>query len=334
MRMAMTRTSSQTVIARKYLVLAACFLGLFFSQAGIAYAGFGITPPYVKNDRLTRGTTFEQRITLVRSDPIDDLKVQVTLNIPGVESWFTVDRGKEFIMPKGTTQLPIIVTVRVPADAEYKVYNGAIRIRTSSANTDAGGSVSIALGAQIDVSIKVVDRIFDFDVRRIRVADLEEGYTKWSLFFPGKIRFFMTIENTGNTEFGPTRVRMDIYDADMAQLLETTENTNSIETIAPFAIKEVRAELPTRLPAGRYVAKYTIFKNDEIAQQNEVTLSILPIGALPGYEGYGFDGFSFMDKAKVVAVLAIPVVLVLLLIAALVARRRKARREPYGGAHS
>ena len=310
------------------LLLLSVFLISFFSSSGIAFAGFGITPPYVDNHRLTRGTVYEQKITLVRSDPSDDLKTQITMNIPGVESWFSIDRGSEFILPKGTTQIPIIVRVTVPDDAEYKAYKGAIRIRTSSANTGAEGSgVSIALGAQVDVSIEVVDKIYDLEVRKIRLIDLEEGRWKWGLFFPAKIRFFMTIENTGNTDFGPTKVHFDIYDSEMETLLESTDNTNSIEKITPFSIKEVIAELPTRLPAGRYKAKYTVYKNKDVAQQNIVDVSIAAIGAVPGYEGYGFGGLSVKDKLKVAAVLGIPL-LVLVLLAAILVWKRKKRVTP------
>jgi hypothetical protein len=264
---------------------------------------------------------------LVRSDPAEDLKAEITMNIPGIEEWFSVDLGKEFTLPKGATQVPITITVRVPKDAEYKEYKGAIRIRTSSAGVPAGGGVSIALGAQIDVDVKVVDKIYDFDVRRIRMADLEEGRTKWGLFFPGKIRFYMTIENTGNTEYAPTKVRFEIYDSEMETLLETTENTNRIEKIAPFAIKEIVAELPTRLPAGRYTAKYAIYKGEEIAQQDKVNVSIAAAGAVFGYEGYGFLGLSLADKLKALAMIGVPVLLLLLLIAILV-WKRNARKRP------
>lgn len=301
-----------------------------FGIAHVAYAGFGITPPYVNNDRLTRGTVYEQRITLVRSDPIGDQKVEISMNIPGVESWFTIDRGTTFIMPSGETQVPIIVSVNVPADAEYTRHQGTIRIRTSSASDQPSGGVSIALGAQIDVDIKVVDKIYDFTVRRIRVSDLEEGRRKWGLFFPAKIRFTMTVENTGNTVFGPTKVKFDIYDSEVEQLLETTYNTNKIEQIEPFAVKELLAELPTRLPAGRYTAKYTIYKGEDIAQQNQLNLSVAAIGAVQGYSGYGFWGLSAVDKAKVAGVLGGPVLLLLILFVVLGTRRRnRARRNGY-----
>lgn len=299
---------------------------LFFAPLDVALAGFGITPPYVNNSRLTRGSGYDQKITLVRSDADVDLEVNITMNIPGIEGWFSIDRGEKFVMPKGTTQMPIVVHVAVPPEAEYKEYKGAIRIRTAPLNTGEGGGVSIALGAQVDVDIKVVDKIYDFEVRRIRMSDLEEGRRKWGLFFPGKIRFFVTVENTGNTDFGPTMVKFDIYDSEMETLLESIQNTNKLEQIAPFATKEVLAELPTKLPAGRYMAKYTVYKNDEIAQQNQVNVSIMTMGAVAGYSGYGLDGLSMSDKIKVAGILGVPLALLLILIIILVIKRRKLKR--------
>jgi hypothetical protein len=304
----------------------------FISNAGFAQAGFGITPPYVRNERLTPGSTFEQTITLVRSDPVDDLKSTITMNIPGIEGWFSIDKGNEFILPKGETQVPIKIKIAVPEDAAYEKHKGAIRIRTSAAGAEGtGNAVSIALGAQIDVAIEVVEQIFDFVVRKIRVSDLEEGRRKWGLFFPAKISFYMTIENTGNADFGPTKVRFEIYDSNGEELLESTENTNDIELIAPFETKEVTAELPTRLPAGRYLAKYTIFKNEEIAQQNEITLSINPIGTVAGYQGYGFGGLSTSDKLKVVGVVGVPLLVLLLLAFVIIWRRRSVARTNKSG---
>jgi hypothetical protein len=302
------------------------FFACLFSNTGIVEAGFGITPPYVSNHRLTRGTIYEQKITLVRSDPNEDLNTEITMSIPDVQSWFSVDRGEKFILPKGTTQIPIVIRVTVPEDAPYQEFKGAIRIRTSSAATSTGTGVSIALGAQIDVDIKVVDKIYDFDVRKIRMSDLEQGRWKWGLFFPGKIRFLMTIENTGNTEFGPTKVVFDMYDSQMENLLETTENTNKIERIGPFSIREVLAELPTRLGPGRYKAKYTIFKNEDIAQQNVIDVSISSIGAVSGYVGYGFSGLSMGDKIKVFAAIGLPL-LVLLVLAVMIWIRRRGVNE-------
>jgi hypothetical protein len=293
----------------------------FLGNVSTAYAGFGITPPYVNNDRLTRGTVYEQRITLVRSDPDQDLKTTITLNVPGAQDWISIDKGLEFIMPAGQMQVPIVVKVKVPANAEYQAYKGAIRVRTAASDDAPAGGVAIALGAQIDVNLKVVDKIYDFNVRRIRLADLETGRTKWGLYFPGKIRFFMTVENTGNTQYGPSRVHFDIYDANGEDLLESVDNLNSIERIAPFSTKEVVAELPTRLGPGLYTVKYTIYKDEDISQQGQLHLNIAAVGGVPGYEGYGFDGLS-----KVVVVLGLPFSLLIFFIYLIALRRRKRRR--------
>ncbi len=299
----------------------------------ISSAGFGITPPYVNNQRLTRGTVYEQKITLVRSDPVDDLKTTITMNIPGIEAWFSVDRGTEFIIPKGTTQMPIIVRVQVPEDAEYKAYSGIIRIRTAPAEPGASGGVSIALGAQVDVDIEVVDQIFDFEVRRTRNTDVEEGRRKWGLYFPGKIRFFMTVENTGNTTFGPTLVKFDIYDSQMETLMESTTNTNEIEQIEPFGTKEVMAELPTRLPPGRYAAKFTVYKlGEEIAVQNDLVMTVAAIGTVAGYTGYGFDGLSPEDKIKVAIAVVGPLLLILLTVFIVMRRSRAHKRRVHASA--
>lgn len=311
-------------------------LGLLFAITALAmlfpvstHAGFGISPPYVINDRLTPGAVYEQEIIIVRSDPEEDLKAEITKNIPGIESWFEIVQGDVFILPKGKLQVPMVVRVTVPPDAKYEAHKGAIRIRTSPVLNEApkGGGVTIALGAQIDVNIKVVDKILDFVVRKIRMTDLEEGRTKWGLFFPAKIRFFMTVENTGNAPYAPTKIHFDIYDSEVETLLESVDNTNTLPLIPAYGTEELVAELPTRLPQGRYTAKYTIYKGESVAQQGEVNVSIAAIGAVPGYEGYGIWGLSVTDKLKVVAVFVIPLLLVLILIGILTSRRRKRRKR-------
>lgn len=297
------------------------------AQTGVAFAGFGITPPYVDNQRLTRGIVYKETINLVRSDPVDNLKADITINVPGAQDWISIDRGLTFSMPAGQNLVPIVITVKVPKDAEYKEYKGAIRVRTSAEGTQpVGGGVSIALGAQIDVNMKVVDKIYDFNIRKIRLTDLEEGRQKWGLFFPGKMRFFMTIENTGNMEYGPTKVHFDMFDISSDALLESVDNTNRIERVPSFGTKEVVAELPTRLPRGLYLAKYTIYKGDQIAQQGQINVSISAAGTVAGYVGYGFDGLSITDKLKVFAVFGIPLLVFLLLMISVVVRRRQRRR--------
>jgi len=245
-----------------------------------AYAGFGITPPYVTNTSLTRNSVYEQTILLVRSDPTVDLKATISIDVPGVNEWFEVLEGNEFLLPKGEQKVPMTVRVTVPDNADYDTYEGNIRIKTGAPDDQvAGGAVSISLGAQVDVNITVIDKIIrDFKIRKIGISDLNEGHKIGWLYFPGKIRFEMLLENLGNVPVAPTDVVFRIYDHSGTVLLEETHRKGNIDEVKPFDITTVYAELPTRLPAGSYLARFEIKNEDEVKQEGELNVSILPYG--------------------------------------------------------
>ncbi len=138
-------------------------------------------------------------------------------------------------------------------------------------------------------------------MRNVEVYNLEEGHKLWWLYFPGKIKFVMQIENLGNIKAAPTKVSFDIYDSNRKELLESTETTK-MEKVEPFEIEKIVAELPTKLPPGSYWAKFKIFKEDEIVRGEELHLGILPYGTIPGYKGFGFNGLSPKDKASIVGI--------------------------------
>lgn len=297
------------------------FLGL---SASVAQAGFGITPPYVKNTSLTRNSTYEQQILMVRSEPDTALSAQITIDAPEIEDWIEIVEGREILLPVGEQKVPMTVRVQVPSDADFKQYEGVIRIKTSRADNElAGGSVNISLGAQVDIGLTVIDKeIKDFRVRKIDISDLNEGHKVGWLYFPGKINFRMLIENIGNVPVAPSRVLFRIYDSTGTVLLEETENTNRIREIEPYATQEVLAEIPTRLPAGSYLVRYQIYNEEEVKQEGELTLSVLPYGTLQT-AGYGFIGLSLPHKISVV----LPLLTLLIIIGSLVysSRRRNAR---------
>lgn len=277
-----------------------------------AHAGFGITPPYVSNSSLTRNSQYEQTILLVRSDPTTDLKATISIDVPGIDSWFEILEGREFIMPAGEQKVPMTVRVTVPDDAKFNQYFGNIRIKTGSPDDKVtGGAVSISLGAQVDVDISVIDKeIKDFKVRKIGISDLNEGHKVGWLYFPGKIRFEILLENLGNVPVSPSEVVFRIYDKTGNVLLEETRNKGKITTVKPFMTETVFAELPTRLPAGSYLARFEIKNEDEVKQSGEVNVSVLPYGTLQT-AGFGFSGLSLPHKLSVI----VPVLFVLSLIA-------------------
>lgn len=287
--------------SRKFFVFG-IFLPVFFLSTGITevFAGFGITPPYVRNTSLTRNSIYEQQILLVRGDTNIPQKAEITVDAPEIEGWIEIIEGGEIKMPRGVQKVPMNVRVTVPDDAEFKDYEGVIRIRTLPDDDQvAPGAVSISLGAQVDIDLSVIDReIKDFRIRRISVADLNEGSKVAWLFFPGKIRFDMMLENTGNIDIAPSDVEFRIFDRSGKVLLEETHHVGKIQKVAPYATESITAEIPTRLPAGSYIARYKIYNDEEIKQEGDLSLNILPEGTLQ-LAGFGFLGLSMAHKVSI-----------------------------------
>lgn len=297
---------------------------LLLLSADQAFAGFGVTPPYVRNSSLTRNSIYEQQILLVRGDPNVPLKATVFIDAPEVADWLEIVEGDEFVLPRGEQKVPMTVRVKVPSDVDFKEYTGAIRVKTGPVDDAvAAGAVSISLGAQIDIKLNVIDReIKEFSVRRINLQDLNEGHKLGWLYFPGKINFGMLLENTGNVDVSPSKVEFNIYDVTGKVLLEETKNIGRIEKLKPYETKEVFAALPTRLPPGSYIANYKIYNDDVIVHEGESTLSILPYGTLQT-AGFGFSGLSIPHKLSVI----LPILALLALIIFLVHTYRSGRRK-------
>ena len=296
------------------------FIPVLFLSSGVnpAFAGFGITPPYVRNSSLIKNSIYEQKILLVRSDPTVPLKANISIDVPGINEWFTIVEGNEFLLPAGEQKVTMTVQVKVPDSAEFKSYLGNIRVKTSAADGQVtDGAVSISLGAQVDVDITVIDKeILDFTVRKIGVSDLNEGHKFGWLYFPGKINFEMLLENIGNVKIAPSEVVFRIYDQSGQILLEETSNSNRIKKISPFEQATVFAELPTRLPRGAYLVRYQIKNGADVKQEGEISMNILPFGTL-NTAGYGFFGLSLAHKLSVL----LPLFVVLGAIIAILVRR-------------
>tara|TARA_B100000745_G_scaffold288215_1_gene225463 strand:+ start:907 stop:1848 length:942 start_codon:yes stop_codon:yes gene_type:complete len=301
---------------RTFLQTATVAIILFvLAGADFAYAGFGVTPPFVRNTSLTRNSTYEQEILLVRGDPRVPLKATVTVDAPEVVDWIEIVQGNEFLLPRGEQKVPMTVRVVVPDNAEFKNYKGAIRIKTGTPDDEVGaGAVNISLGAQIDLELDVIDKIIkEFRVRRVGVSDLNEGNKLGWLYFPGKINLKMLLENTGNVDVAPSSVRVKIFDATGTVFLEETKSKGRIQKIIPYATEEVIASIPTRLPAGPYRARYEIMNDDQTVYAGELNLNILPYGTLQA-AGFGFIGLSAAHKVSIILPFLALILLVLLVI--------------------
>lgn len=250
-------------LRRLFLVLIIALM--IFVWVDVAQAGFGIAPPYVRNDKLTRGSHYEQKILLVRGEAIEDLKAEIAIDVPKANNWISIDKGKEFIMPKGESKVPMVVKVDVPQNAKFDNYEGAIRIRVSSLKPPESGTVSIALGAQIDVRLNVTkENVFNFLVRLVTIPDSSEG---------GPVKVLLKVENTGNIKSAPTRVHLDVYDSFHRDLLWSGDDSR-LEKIKPFETKEIFAEFKTKLVMGQYRGDIKIFKGEEVTREERVFFTI------------------------------------------------------------
>ncbi|MCX6759227.1 MAG: hypothetical protein NT012_01540 [Candidatus Nealsonbacteria bacterium] len=292
---------------KAFKLLIICLVILF--SANIVLAGFGISPPYVINDRLVPGAHYEQKISLSRSDPEEDLKVQVTIDAPEIENWFLIDRGKEFIFPKGEKLTYMVVNVDVPENAELKNYKGYIRVRVAPLGAIEAGQVAVALGARIDVDLTVSKgEVFDFLVRFIDILDVK--IKTWPLSYFNKIKVLLRVENTGNMESSPTTVHLDVYDVYEKNILESSDDIK-LEKIKPFETKEIFAEFSTKLEAGTYYGKIKVFKGEEISREEKIIFAVEDVpfsskdwtilvggifGLLIVLTGLGYGGYKYWRK--------------------------------------
>ena len=251
----------------------------------LVQAGFGISPPYVWNDNLTRGSVYEQKIVIVRGadDTEEPWRITLTTELGKAEKWISIDKGMDFVMPVGETNVSIIVRVDVPQKAKYDNYKGKIRLKAVPDRSIEEGGVSIALGTVIDVDLNVSEnKIYDFKVINVKLQDIEAGYDrKWFGFKSGIIKFAMNIENIGNAKVAPEKVILDIYNSTTNEFLESLENYNRLTKVRSFTTDNVLAKFKTKLPVGGYKVIFKIYKEDKIVREGDSYLSILPPGTLP-----------------------------------------------------
>lgn len=271
-------------MAKKILLLLLFLFGLGLGK--FALAGFGISPPYIKNDHIIPGSTFEQTITLLRSSAEEDLQAEVLIDAPEVEPWIKVDKGLKFIMPKGELRVPMKVKVSVPKGADVGRYQGHMNVKVSPVTENNQPGVSVALGARIEIDLTLTNEsLSDFIMRLVTIPDLEEltppwnwKYIKWFFY---RIKVAMNVENTGNTKVAPTKVLLDIYDLTERNLLESTYD-KSLSKVDPFSMKEITASFPTNLKAGQYWGKVKVYKGDQVINTYKLAFTIHPAGALGG----------------------------------------------------
>jgi len=254
-----------------FLSLLATFAGYFLISVKEIQA-LGISPPWVINHELLRGSHFEKTVYITQGTPEELLHAIAEINVPeNMKSWVTVKPGKEFTIPL-VKLFPVTIAIDVPLDAKLGSYGGEIRITTQPETKGGEPSVSIGIGVAIELDLAVVEKEFiDYTVQNLSFLPMEEGW-------PVKIAFI--IDNRGNGKVRPSKVSLEIYDSSERQLLGSAEDSD-LTYVDPFKRGDSLAEFPVNLAAGSYFGKVKVYKTEEEVVEFKFPFEVFKKGTLP-----------------------------------------------------
>jgi hypothetical protein len=254
------------------LLIAACGAIFLLSPPAISRAAFGISPPFLNTDHLVPGVTYKQTIYLVQDQPNTDLGIHAALTVPdAIKSWFSIDKGFDFVIPAGTRQFPVVVSVAVPKDAGLGKYSGNLVFTTEPTT---GGQVAIALAANVAINLTVGNNIYEsYKVDAITLPDIEEGWNP---------RATVRFENDGNIPESFDTATFDLYDQFDAVRLAYVTKQSGFPTTPPFTTDEYTIEFPTdfHLGVGDYWGNVTFYKDNQVVGTVRTIFHVLPAGSL------------------------------------------------------
>ena len=251
--------------------------GVMFFQSSPLNAAFGTSPPWVKNDHMLPGTTYEETINLSRSDA--DQAVRANIQITGDEKlkeWITIPNQDNLVMKAGQGFLPMKVIVEVPERAELRNYKGGIFITMQKVVADdlGGGQVGIALGGNVSVDITVTGtRIVDYKVLSISNSPISEG---------NPLSIKVKTQNLGNVSIDQVEGQVEVYDKTQSVKLKTLDFLPLDDSIAPDETNITRMFFEdTILDPGEYWLFVKATKDDEVIYENriqqEITKAVIPV---------------------------------------------------------
>ncbi len=249
------------------LVASIAVIGSILLPLHLTHAAFGISPPFINADHLVPGSKFSETIYLVQDQPNQDLNIQANLQLPDpVKSWVSIDRGFNFVIPQGTNQYAVTITIAVPQGAALGVYHGTITFDTAPASA---GQVTIALGAQATINMTVGNGVFEkYSVQQITFQDIGEGQNPLV-----NVKF----ENDGNVPESFDGATFELYDRFDTVRLAYMEKGDGFPTTPPFTIEDYTVEFPTDfyLGVGQYWGIATFYKNNQVVASQKTVFNVV-----------------------------------------------------------
>lgn len=249
------------------------FLSFIFSTK-IVLGAFGVSPPFLINDHLVKGSKYTQVIYLVRDNADDDLPIIAKLDVNDrVRSWFEVSGGEEFIIPKGVRQFPVEVTITVPKDAGLGVYEGKMSF---VGKPDATGQVTIALGVEVSINFTVGDGIYRSSrIQGINFLDIEEGWSP---------KVSVKFVNEGNVPEAIERATYELFDQFGSVRLGFVQKNEGFPEIEPFTTKDFTVDFPIdlHLGIGSYWGSVNFYKEGKVIGNQRTIFNVVEAGSLSG----------------------------------------------------
>lgn len=295
---------------------------IFLLMPMVSQAGFGVSPPSIKEHNLVPGSTLTKTIYLVQSEPDEPLSMVILVDSKKMSDWVSFSSGREFTIPSGVQQYALPITVTVPKDADLGIYQAYVRINTAprSATGSGGGSgVAVTAGGLVEIDITVGDNIVkEFRISGVKMRDIRSGQ---------KPRVDITVANTGNVPAGPKAASFELFNKFGNVRLGYAEVEN-IEEVPSFSEKTVHLEFPIgfRLAPGDYWGHAKVYgDNNNVMQELRTVFHVgEPIGIYALLAAVGGIGGSI---ALGVGVIIILFALVMLFLKFRKRRKRKKMRE-------
>jgi hypothetical protein len=297
------------------LAALAVVASFFLVAPSAANAAFGISPPFMNADHLVPGVTYTQTVYLVQDQPDQNLPIKATLSVPAnIASWITLDSGFNFVIPEGTHQFPVVISVHVPSGEGLGKYSGNLSFTSQPTQT---GQVSIALGANVAINLAVGNGIFEqFSVPLITFPDIEEGWAP---------QVYVKFENDGNVSEAFDGATLAIFDQYDNNQLAYVQKQDGFPTTPAFTTQGYTISFPTdlHLGIGDYWGAVTLYQNGKVIASQKAIFHVLPAGSISGVWGR----FTHFLANNVWVYYATGALIVIIVGALFVFRRKKKARR-------
>ena len=244
----------------------------------IADAGFGVSPPLIKEDKLVKGIRLDRIVYLVQGAPDREMKVELFVDSP-VKDWISFPQGNPVTIPQGVQQFPLAVQIAVPADADLGIYKGNIRVTTVPEKADQAGEVAIAIGGVIDLDLTVGnDVIVDVDVRTIKILNIREGDDPEA---------DVTIVNNGNVGGAPDAATFELFNK-FGELRLAYAESEAFEPIPAFSerVEHLSFPIDIHLAPGEYWGHVKVYKDNQLLNELKTVFNVTERSAVEEYMVY------------------------------------------------